>query len=191
MKAHHILIGASFSALLLAGCGNTNLATMVTSPAAQSFDPSAANSASNMNDKVIKTDKEWKQELTPEQYRVLRQKDTERPFTGAYWNSHEPGVYRCAACGLELFLSGTKFDSGCGWPSFSAPAGTNAVASQPDHSLGMDRTEVLCPRCGGHLGHVFDDGPKPTGLRYCINSAALKFEPNPPPLVLKNGGSER
>ena len=177
MKAHHILIGASFSALLLAGCGRTNLGTPGTSALAQSLAPPATNSAANMNDKVIKTEEEWKKELTPEQYRVLRQKDTERPFTGAYWDTHADGVYRCAACGLELFRSGEKFDSDCGWPSFYAPAKPDNVVMQADHSLGMDRTEVLCPRCGGHLGHVFDDGPKPTGLRYCINSAALKFEP--------------
>ncbi len=138
--------------------------------------PSAATHAA-MNDKVTKTDAEWRKELPPEQYEVLRHKATEPAFTGKYWDTHQAGVYRCAGCGLVLFSSATKFDSGCGWPSFYAPAGTNAVATQPDHSLGMDRTEVLCPRCGGHLGHVFDDGPRPTGLRYCINSAALTFEP--------------
>jgi peptide-methionine (R)-S-oxide reductase len=107
-----------------------------------------------MNDKVVKTDEEWGEALTPEQYRVLRQKDIERPFTGAYWDTHADGVYHCAGCGLELFRSGTKLDSGCGWPSFSAPAKPDNVVAQADHSLGIDRTEGLCPRCGGHLGHV-------------------------------------
>jgi len=125
---------------------------------------------------VTKTDAEWRQELTPEQYRVLREADTERPFTGKYWNTKEPGVYRCAACGEILFTSGTKFDSGCGWPSFYDLAAAKKVVLREDDTVGMHRTEVLCAQCGGHLGHVFDDGPKPTGLRYCINSAALNFE---------------
>lgn len=127
-----------------------------------------------MTNKVQKTDEEWRKQLTPEQYRVLRQKGTERAFTGEFWNAHDAGNYKCAGCGLVLFESGTKFDSGCGWPSFYAPAGSNTVAAQLDAD-GL-RTEVMCPRCGGHLGHVFEDGPKPTGLRYCINSASLKFE---------------
>lgn len=129
-----------------------------------------------MNDKITKTDEEWKKELTPEQYAVLRQKGTERAFTGAYWDTKEKGVYRCAGCGEVLFQSDTKFDSGCGWPSFYAPSSSNVVAEASDNSHFMQRTEVVCSKCGGHLGHVFDDGPKPTGLRYCINSASLKFE---------------
>ena len=130
-----------------------------------------------MSNKVEKTDVEWRKELTPEQYRVLRQKGTERAFTGEFWNTHDAGNYKCAGCGLVLFKSETKFDSGCGWPSFYAPADTNVVATHEDLSHGMDRTEVLCPRCGGHLGHVFEDGPKDKGgLRYCINSASLKFD---------------
>ena len=137
----------------------------------------------SMTNKLTKTDAEWQKELTPEQYRVLREKDTERAFTGKFWNTHEDGTYKCAGCGLELFKSEAKFDSGCGWPSFSAPATTNAVATHDDTSFGMHRIEVLCPRCGGHLGHVFDDGPAPTGQRYCINSASLKFEKADEPAV--------
>ena len=129
-----------------------------------------------MTDKINKTDADWKKELTSEQYRVLREKGTERAFTGAYWNTKDKGIYRCAGCGEVLFVSDTKFDSGCGWPSFYAPSSTNKVAEATDNTLGMKRVEVTCSKCGGHLGHVFDDGPNPTGLRYCINSASLKFE---------------
>ena len=126
--------------------------------------------------KVEKTDEEWKQLLTPIQFQVLRQAGTERAFTGDTWNNHEHGVYRCAACGLVLFLSDDKFESGTGWPSFTRPAAPGRVVEREDRSFFMTRTEVHCPRCGGHLGHVFPDGPAPTGLRYCMNSAALKFE---------------
>lgn len=130
-----------------------------------------------MDVQVEKTDHEWREQLTPEQYEVLRHGATERPFTGKYVNSHEDGTFRCAGCGNVLFSSGTKFDSHSGWPSFTEPANAENVELRPDHSHGMVRTEVLCGRCGGHLGHVFDDGPGPTGLRYCINSAALDLDP--------------
>ena len=130
-----------------------------------------------MSNKVIKTEEEWKKVLTPEQYRVLRQKGTERAFTGEYWNTKGKGTYRCAGCGEVLFESDTKYDSDCGWPSFYAPATTNMIAEAADRSHSMVRTEVLCSKCGGHLGHVFEDGPQPTGSRYCINSVSIKFEP--------------
>lgn len=133
----------------------------------------------NMNDKVEKTEAEWKQLLTPEQFRVLRQKGTERPFANAYNGLHEHGIFKCAACEKELYSSDSKFESGTGWPSFFQPISQDSVRTETDRSFFSTRTEVLCARCGGHLGHVFDDGPKPTGLRYCMNSAAMKFEKQP------------
>jgi peptide-methionine (R)-S-oxide reductase len=127
-------------------------------------------------DRVIKTEDEWKALLTPEQFHVLRKKGTERAFTGKLWDNHAKGVYRCAACNLPLFSSETKFESGTGWPSFWQPIAKDAVATEEDNSFFSRRTEVLCRRCHGHLGHVFDDGPKPTGLRYCMNSVSMTFE---------------
>jgi len=126
---------------------------------------------------VVKSEDEWKKMLTPEQYRVLREKGTERAFTGEYWNHHDKGQYQCAACGANLFDSESKFDSGCGWPSYFKPTENAAISEHLDKSHGMIRTEVTCTKCGGHLGHVFTDGPAPTGLRYCINSASIHFVP--------------
>jgi peptide-methionine (R)-S-oxide reductase len=159
--------------LAAAGCsaGPTN------SPAAMN---NSTNTTTTMKFPFQRTEAEWHKILTPEQYRVLREAGTEPAFTGKYWDTKEPGVYRCAACGAVLFTSKDKFDSGCGWPSFSDLAAKGTVIERVDNSFGMRRTEVLCANCGSHLGHVFDDGPAPTGLRYCINSASIDLSTNAP-----------
>ncbi len=187
LVASVLLIGPAIAAEPAAPASDKGASPMPTDPASEASQDPAQDSAVGgrlPDDQLPKTDKEWAKRLTPEQFQVARKKGTERAFTGKYWNTKTPGTYRCICCGEPLFRSGEKFDSGCGWPSFTAPIdgrkGTT-IAEHLDTSMFMRRTEVTCRRCGAHLGHVFDDGPPPTGLRYCINSASIVLEPQNEP----------
>lgn len=169
MNHQNLLLVLLFTSLaVFAACGQRSHSDSPSSP-------------STMNDTTTFSNEDWKKKLTPEQYRILRECGTERAFTGKFWNHHESGTYVCAGCGEKLFSSETKFESGSGWPSYYAPLSDSAIGESKDRSHGMIRVEIHCAKCGGHLGHVFDDGPQPTGLRYCVNSASLDFEPDADP----------